>query len=154
MNLGDTVACAWHHKTILRAVDLQTEQKLNKTVALNLYVVHTTTVLFISDSLQDEHILELSKRIPDQNKLMEFGIKVLMFEEDTIKAVIYDHSDSIQAATHELLSKWLSQQPSRQEAYIHLQSGLKRAKMNQLAGDLKMKMEISAEESQVTDGSK
>ena len=64
-------------------------------------------MLFISESLLDEHVLDLSKRITDGNELTEFGIKVLTFKEDTIKAAMYDHSNSIHAATHELLSKWL-----------------------------------------------
>ena len=98
-------------------------------------------MFFISDSLQDEHILELSKRIPDGNELMEFGIKVLMFKEDTIKAAMFDHRDSIQAATHKLLSKWLNQQPNRREAYMNLRVGLNRAQMNQLASNLRVYVE-------------
>ena len=98
-------------------------------------------MLCIVDSLQDEHILELSKRIPNDDELMELGIKVLAFPKDTIKQTRHDHRDSIQAATHKLLSKWLSQQQSRQQAYIHLQSGLKRAKMNQLASNLRVWVE-------------
>ena len=85
---------------------------------------------------------------------MEFGVKVLMFEGDTIKAAMFDHRDSIQAATHKLLSKWLNQQPNRREAYINLHTGLKKAQMNQLASDLKMWIEGPAEGSQITDGSK
>ena len=85
---------------------------------------------------------------------MEFGVKVLMFEEDTIKAAMFDHRDSIQAATHKLLSKWLNQQPNRREAYMNLRVGLKRAQMNQLANDLRLWVEGPAEESQITDGSK
>ena len=107
-------------------------------------------VLFISGSLLDEHVLELSKRIPDGNELMEFGIKVLMFKEDTIKAAMYDHSNSIHAATRELLSKWLKQQPTRQEAYINLQTGLKRAQMNQLAAQLRKWVEGIDDPSQVS----
>ena len=98
-------------------------------------------MLYISDSLQDEHILELSKRIPDGNKLMEFGIKVLSLSKDTIEAAMYDHRDSIQAATHKLLSKWLSQQQSSQDAYMVLQAGLKRAQMNRLASNLRVHVE-------------
>ena len=66
---------------------------------------------------------------------MELGIKVLNFPKDTIKQTRHDHRDSIQAATHELLFKWLSQQPTRQEAYMDLQAGLKRAQMHHLTVD-------------------
>ena len=111
-------------------------------------------IILFSDSLQNEHILELSKRITDGNELTEFGIKVLMFKEDTIKAAIYDHSDSIEAATHELLSKWLKQQPSRPEAYMNLLEGLKRAQMNQLASNLRIWVEGPGVISQITNESK
>ena len=94
-------------------------------------------MLFISDSLQDEHVFELSRRITDGDELTQFGIKVLTFKEDIIKAAMYDHSNSIQAATRKLLYKWLKQQPTGQEAYINLQMGLKRAQMNQLAAQLR-----------------
>ena len=60
-------------------------------------------MLFVSDSLQDEHLLELSKRITNDDELMNFGIKVLSLSKDTIKAAMFDHRDSIQAATRELL---------------------------------------------------
>ena len=63
---------------------------------------------------------------------MNFGIKVLNFPKETIKQKRHDHRDSIQAATRELLFEWLSQQPSRQEAYINLQTGLIRAQMHHL----------------------
>ena len=68
---------------------------------------------------------------------MELGIKVLKFPEETIKATMFDHKDSIQAATHKLLSKWMGQQSSRQEAFMNLETGLKRAQMNFLAADLR-----------------
>ena len=66
-----------------------------------------------SDSIQDEHILELSKRIPTGNELMDLGIKVLHLPECKINAALYDHNNSIQAATHELLSTWLKNQTNR-----------------------------------------
>ena len=94
-------------------------------------------MLLISDSLQDEHVLELSKRIPDSNELMEFGIKVLNFPKHTINQALHDYHNNIKAASHELLSTWLKQQPSRQEAYMNLFEGLKRAQMERLAAELK-----------------
>ena len=67
---------------------------------------------------------------------MDFGIKALQLPDFKIKSAMYDHKDSIQSATHELLSTWLKQQPNRQEAYVNLKAGLKRAQMNQLANEL------------------
>ena len=89
-------------------------------------------IILFSDSLQDEHVLELSKKITNDDELMDFGIKVLNFPKETIKAAMFDHRDSIQAAARELLFIWLSQQPSRHEAYVNLQTGLIRTQMNHL----------------------
>ena len=100
-----------------------------------------------SDSLQDEHILELSKRIPTGNELMDFGIKVLHLPECKINAALYDHSNSIQKATHDLLSTWMKRQISRQEAYTNLYSDLRKGEMKQLAGLLKQWVEGVREES-------
>ena len=93
-------------------------------------------IILFSDSLQDEHILDLSKRIPDRNGLLEFGIKVLSFPKYTINQALRDYQNSIQAASHELLSEWLDRHSSRQEAYMSLLEGLKRAQMEQLAAEL------------------
>ena len=95
--------------------------------------------------------MELSKRITNDDELMELGIKVLNFPKDTIKQTRHDHRDSIQAATHELLSKWLKKQPTRQEAYMNLQAGLKRAQMHHLTVE---GAEGTPEGSQVTDEGK
>ena len=94
-------------------------------------------MLFVSEPLQDEQVLELSKRIPDGNGLMEIGIKVLSFPKYTINQALHDHHNSIQAASHELLSQWLGRHCSIQEAYVNLLEGLKRAQMEQLATELK-----------------
>ena len=94
-------------------------------------------LLFVSDSLQDEHVLELSKRITSAEELMDLGIKGLGLPDFKIKTAMYDHSDSIQAATYELLSTWLKKQTDRREAYKNMCAGLKRAEMNQLAANLR-----------------
>ena len=116
-----------------------------------LFKGHT---VIISDSLQDEHILDLSKRITSAEELMDFGIKGLGLPDFKIKTAMYDHSDSIQAATHELLSTWLKQQTDRQEAYKNLQAGLKRAQMNQLVANLRTWVEGSGVISQTIEESK
>ena len=85
---------------------------------------------------------------------MELGIKVLKLPQDTIKAAMFDHKDSMQAATHALLSKWRKQQSSGQKAYMNLQTGLKRAEMNQLASNLRIWVEGSGVISEIMDESK
>ena len=83
--------------------------------------------------MTDVPILELSKRIENSEQLMDLGIKGLKLPEFKIKAALYDHPNSIQTATHDILSVWLKQQPTRQEAYTTLYRGLKEAQMHQLA---------------------
>ena len=53
---------------------------------------------FVADSLEDVHVLELSKRITTGDELKHLGVKVLKLPEIKIKAALYDHSNSIQAA--------------------------------------------------------
>ena len=82
---------------------------------------------------------------------MELGVKVLKLPEDTIKAAMFDHRDSIQAATHKVLSKWRKEQSSGHEAYMNLLEGLKRAQMNQLAAHLRMWVGGLEDASQISD---
>ena len=88
-------------------------------------------------SFPDEHVLELSKRITSGEELYNLGVKVLHLKEFKIKTVLYDHSNSIQAATHKLLSTWLTEQKDRQEAYSNLLTQMRTYQMNELAGDLR-----------------
>ena len=85
---------------------------------------------------------------------MDFGIKCLSLPDFKVKTAMYDHSDSIQAATHELLFTWLKKQTDRQEAYKNLLAGLKRAEMNQLASNLRIWVEGSGVISQILEESK
>ena len=99
----------------------------------NSFLLFIIITYYLLASLGDEHVLELSKRITSGEELMDLGINGLGVPEFKIKAVMYDHSDSIHAATHELLSTWLKQQTDRQEAYMNLCASLRRCQMNQLA---------------------
>ena len=85
--------------------------------------------------------MELSKRITNAQDLEDLGITGLKLPEFMIKAALYDHSNSIQAATHKVISSWVQQQSNRQKAYIVLHTGLKDAKMHQIAGDLQLWVE-------------
>ena len=96
---------------------------------------------FIAGSLTDAHVLELSKRITSEEELMDLGIKVLGLPEFVIKTALFDNREKLQAATHELLSRWLKQQNNRLEAYMNLQVGLRKCRMNQLAMELKQWVE-------------
>ena len=97
--------------------------------------------VLILDSLTDEHVLELSKRITSEEELMDLGIKVLGLPDFLIKTAFYDNREKMQPATHEILSRWLKQQNSRREAYINLHAGLKKCEMSQLAAELKLWVE-------------
>ena len=67
---------------------------------------------------------------------MELGIKVLEVPTESIKASLFNHKGSIQAAAHDVLSTWFMGQNSGQEAYVNLLTGLKRAEMSELAAEL------------------
>ena len=58
-----------------------------------------------------------------------------------VKAALYDHSNSIQAAAHKVISSWVQRQSNRQEAYSALHTGLKEVEMHQLAGELQLWVE-------------
>ena len=81
-------------------------------------------------------MLELSKRITGEEELTVLGINVLKVPDFVIKTALYNKKE-IQLATHEILSTWLKQQCSRQEAFINLHTGLKKFEMNQLAAVIK-----------------
>ena len=97
-----------------------------------------------SGSLTDEHILELSKGITEEEELMVLGIKVLNLPKYVIKKAMYQKE--IQPATHEVLSRWVNKENNRQEAYINLYEGLRKAEMNHLAAELKQWVEGTAAE--------
>ena len=108
----------------------------------------------ISGSLLDEHILELSKRIPNGLELVDLGIKVLKLPEYVINAALYDHNNSIQEAAYQLLSMWLRGQTNRQQSYTYLYSALKEGNMGELAGLVKQMVEGLADTSPVSAESK
>ena len=107
-----------------------------------LYCYSLLFYLIVLASLEDEHILRLSKRITDGNELEELGITVLGLLEFEIRSAKYNKKkDGIQATAYELLSMWRKQQHSRQEAYMNLHAALKRAQMNELASNLRIWVE-------------
>ena len=90
--------------------------------------------------------MELSKRIISGQDLEDLGITGLKLPEFMIKAALYDHSNSIQAAAHKVISSWVQQQSNRQDAYSALHTGLKEVKMHQLAGELQLWVEGTVEQ--------
>ena len=108
-----------------------------------LFTLHT-------GRLEDVHLLELSRKITSAQELEDLGIKVLKLRGYKIKAALYDHSNSIQAATHDVISSWVQKQSSRQEAYTTLLTGLKEAELHQLAGELQELVEGMVEQPSAT----
>ena len=108
----------------------------------------------ISGSLLDEHILELSKRIPSGLELVDLGIKVLKLPEYFTNAALYNFNNSIQEAAYHLLSMWFRGQTNGQQAYTNLYSALKEGNMGQLAGLVKQMVEGLVDTSPVSAESK
>ena len=102
----------------------------------------------VSGGLEDTHVLELSKRITNEQELKDLGIKALKLPKYIIQAALYNHRTSIQDAAHSVLSTWLKDQPSRKDAYRNLITGLQKAQMNQLAAELQYWVEGVSAESQ------
>lgn len=61
------------------------------------------------------------------------------------KTTLYNKKE-IQSAAHAVLTTWSERQNNRQEAYINLQAGLRRAEMNQLADLLKQGVKETEEQ--------
>ena len=101
--------------------------------------------------LEDSHLLELSKWITSKQELWDIGTRVLNIQEQIIDAALHNQKTSIQDAAYSLLDTWIKGQSSRQEAYVSLQSGLKRCHMNQIASNLRMWVEGIENVSQLTD---
>ena len=100
---------------------------------------------YTTDYLKDVHLLDLSKRIIKAQDLEDLGIKALKLPGFKIKAALYDHTDSIQAAAHDVINSWEQLQSNRQEAYTTLLEGLKEAQMHQLATEVQQWVEGAIE---------
>ena len=65
---------------------------------------------------------------------MKLGVKVLKLPDYKIKSALYNHSDSINSAAYEVLSKWRVQYENRYEAYNILMSSLEQHNMMHFVG--------------------
>ena len=100
----------------------------------------TLTNYKIAGSIQDEHIVDLSRRITNSQELTDLGIKALKLPQYIVKAAMYNNG-TISEAACDVLSTWLERQASRQQAFTDLHSALQRAEMEQLAAQLKQWVE-------------
>ena len=89
----------------------------------------------ISGVLEDRHILHLSLRITDKSQLRRLGTN-LQLPTNVIESVLSRHNGNIIEAAHEVLSRWLTYEENRREAYSHLLTALKGCNMNLLATQL------------------
>ena len=81
--------------------------------------------IYIAGTLEDSHILDLSRRITCEDELMELGVKVLKLSDFKIKSALHNKKP-IQLAAHELLSTWFKQQSDRQTADTALHVALRK----------------------------
>ena len=86
--------------------------------------------------LKDEHLVSLSQRITSEKELLELGVKGLKLEDYIIQTALFNHNRDIQSAVYDVLSSWVKQCESREEALGHLQTALKRCSMKLLADEL------------------
>ena len=92
---------------------------------------------FLSDELDDAHVLELSRRITSESELLNLGINGLRLREYIIDAALFRHPKDIQDAAHYVLREWVKRQSNRVDAYHSLLKCLKQCEMNELARDLR-----------------
>ena len=117
---------------------------------------HTRKCLeLIAGSLEDSHILDLSKRITNGEELEELGIKALKLPEFIIKSALYNHSQSIQSAAHDVLSTWLKQQQGdRHTAYTTLRTALQKCDdLKSMAAELEIWVMGTVQESHISQDS-
>ena len=86
--------------------------------------------------MEDSHILDLSKRITNEQELMELGVKALKIPDFIIKSALYNNRTSIQSASHDVLSTWRKQQSDKYTAYTTLHTALRDCDLNFLAAGL------------------
>ena len=109
--------------------------------------------LISSGSLEDVHILELSKRITNEPDLMELGVKVLQLPDFIVKTALYNKKE-IQSATHEVISDWSKQQTNTFGAYTALKEALEKSKFTSLAGVLQQWVEGTVQHLDISGQSK
>ena len=86
--------------------------------------------------LKDEYLVNLSQRITSEKELLELGVKGLKLKDYIIQTALYNHNRDIQSAVYDVLSSWVKQYESREEALGHLQNALKECNMKWLADEL------------------
>ena len=93
---------------------------------------------FFVVTLEDSHILKLSKHITSEQDLRELGTNALGVREHTIDTALTKYrNSSINDAAYNILSTWRKQYESSEKAFIDLQAGLRRAEKNELAALLR-----------------
>ena len=99
-----------------------------------MYKFYIYNYIVFSASLEDTDIFNLSERITNGDELMKLGVKVLGLPKCKIKSALCDHSDSINSAAYEVLSKWRVQHENPYEAYSTLMSSLEQHNMMHFVG--------------------
>ena len=81
--------------------------------------------LIFQNKLCDQHILELSKRITDEDTFQELG-NSLGLQGYELGAIKHNNAPKITLATHEMLQKWVQRKTDRCTAWHDLAEVLKR----------------------------
>ena len=81
------------------------------------------------NTLTDENILNLSKRLNDKHKIRQFGLK-LGLSADEIDNQLDKHSQDTSEGVYRMLRSWMCRIKDRQEAHSKLQEALNEAGLN------------------------
>ena len=102
--------------------------------------------------LTDELLLNLSKRITDEEELMDIGVKVLRLPEYEIQSALHDKKD-IQPAAQKVFKSWLKKQENREKAFTAIRRSLQENGMNLLANVLSSSVQGSRIRPKLSDNS-
>ena len=89
-----------------------------------------------SRTLEDEHVLNISRKVTDVGILRKLAYRGLKLEDHEIESSITNKQNDIQSAMHELLKIWCRKQNNGEEAFSNLHAALQECRLIMLADEL------------------
>ena len=91
----------------------------------------------LPESLNDVHLVKLSRLITTETELRRLGIEGLKITESNIQSALTDIAGNIRMAAHSVLSPWRRKYQDQSEAFRDLIAALEKCDMNQYTSQLK-----------------
>ena len=103
--------------------------------------------------LTDELLLNLSKRITNEEELMDLGVKVFRGSQITSYNQLFMIREEIQPAAQKVLKYWLKKQENREKALTAMRTSLQENEMNLLVDVLSSSVQGSRNSQELPDNS-